>query len=208
MNSRAGFTLLDLMIGLSLFAVGLAAAMQAVVRTNGAYEASSARVLYEARVMAAVNRMLEVLAGARFEVDPVSLYGTDDVRFALPVAIDAVGVTFGPANRLWTRLDDAELDNGVDDDGDLLVDERELVLTLDVDGAARETVLLEGLRENGLFEVTDLIDNDGDGWIDEPGFALLLDGDLLHIQICGQAASLGESQAFDVPFETIVRMRN
>jgi hypothetical protein len=88
------------------------------------------------------------------------------------------GMQWNPLERLQLELRPTEQDNGVDDDGNGLVDERRVVWFTDP-GAAEErevtvchwvSELLEGEQANG-------VDDNGNGLIDEPGLCVTFEDD-------------------------------
>lgn len=216
MNRSAGFTILEFVIGMSLLSVGLLIAAESVGRAGNAYEQSTLKTRQESELGTAMGRIVEVLSGIDatiLEPDPTSPLGTSDLGYRTPTDLSVDGVTFGPLNRLRLELEELELDNGVDDDGDGLIDEQALVLILDENGADRRTVLATGLRALASGELPNGLDDDGDGLIDEPGFAVRREGDLLMIHLSGQVESggkpLGEGEVpLDVNLETRIRVRN
>lgn len=205
--SQTGLSLFELAIGTTLFAIGLLAAFGTVGRTTHAYEVSSARVTTESRLITALEAVQSVLEPAELATlvpDPTGALGTTDLLFKHVVFGSGDEVSY----RLHTRLEPGELPNGLDDDGDRLVDELELILVHDPAGSAREQLLIGGVRALGAGELADLVDNDGDGLVDEPGFAIRREGDSLRIHLSVQGSVRREEQPFDVQLEGRVRLRN
>jgi hypothetical protein len=99
-------------------------------------------------------------------------------------------VVWGDQRRLDLELGLGELDNGLDDDGDGLIDEHRLVLTLrpgQIDEARVVIVndvaeLLEGELWNGA-------DDNGNGLVDERGFCVALDEAGLCLRLTIQRAT-------------------
>jgi hypothetical protein len=75
----------------------------------------------------------------------------------------------GPQRRLRFERDAAEFADGLDNDGDGLVDEGALIFTTDV-AAGAEVALVSGVAEMAEGELANGADDDGDGLVDEPGF--------------------------------------
>jgi hypothetical protein len=93
-------------------------------------------------------------------------------------------VTFGSQSRLDIRMDDGEVDNGIDDDGDGVIDERALVLTHVVAlGTQRSATICHGIAERLEGESANAADDNGNGIIDESGFCVRRVGDLFFLYV-------------------------
>ena len=209
--ARRGLTLFETAIGSALFAIGLLAAFQTVGRTTHAYESSSSRVVAEARLIAALERVQEILdsvIGDSLPLDSGDVLGSSDLIFREMIGADSGVAQEGPLMRLFSRLEPSEVPNGLDDDGDGLVDELELVFVRDADAGFPEEILLGGLRPLAAGELPDLIDNDDDGLIDEPGFVIRREADSLRIHLSAQGSARAEDIPFDIGIEGRVRLRN
>ena len=87
-------------------------------------------------------------------------------------------------NRLELRYEDDEVDDGIDNDGDGVVDEGVLVLIQDWMGPTeQEVVLCHGVREFLEGETPNMLDDNGNGLIDERGFSVDLDGENLTFRL-------------------------
>ena len=211
MTAKAGFTILEFTIGMTILSIGLLAVAGVVGRTGSAYESSTRHVLYEAELGRAMNRIVEALSGTTSTIiqpDPTGELGTSDLRYRIPTDMTATTITWGPQNRLVLDYEPTELDNGADDDGDGLVDEMELALILDENGPGeRRRVLCGGLSELSAAEQADGDDNDGNQLADEPGFCIRRMGDVLVIHLAGQASVPGE-EPIEVALSTRLALRN
>src|SRR5262249_41383601 len=98
--------------------------------------------------------------------------------------------------------------NGVDDDGDGLVDERNLVMTRNV-GTANEVsiVLCHDVARWYPGEISNVADDNGNGVVDESGFNVQRTGDLLTIRLCIEQPTAG-GQKISATAETGVVLRN
>jgi hypothetical protein len=109
------------------------------------------------------------------------------VDFQRGQGVDADGdPVFGPLERLVLEYDEAN--DGLDDDGDGLVDEGRLVW-LENPGAAgeRRVVLCNDVREYLAGETSDGDDENGNGLIDERGFALDFAGNAVTVRLTLEA---------------------
>ena len=182
-----GFTLLELLLAISLLGIVLAAT--AIVSSTGynTYRASSAQSMAESRARRALDRAANELRTAVADSlpNPGGNFGMDTLDFRQAVGVDGAGsLVLGPLTRLAFVLDGAEAANGADDDGDGLADEGELVLTRDVGGAAeRRVVLVRPVRALLEGEATNLADDNGNGLVDERGFCVQRLGDVLTLRL-------------------------
>jgi prepilin-type N-terminal cleavage/methylation domain-containing protein len=210
-RSNAGFSLLEFAMGMTILSIGLLAVAGVVGRTGGAYESSSAHVLHESRMGRAMNRIVQLLGetdATILDPDPTSALGTSDLRYRLPLTLTGGTITWGPLNHLFLEYEPGELNNGLDDDQDGLVDEMQLALVLDEGGPTeRKSLVCDGLAELAAGEAANGLDDDGDQMVDEQGFCVRRIGDLLLIELSGQGVARGEDP-FDVELSMRITLRN
>ena len=209
-GSRAGVTLLEITLGLTLFAIVSSAAVVAGRSGVGAFENTTRTADLEARLRRAVDRVaLELVVSIQDELDPdpESDFGTSDLLFRPAVDLNGTEPVPGDFQRIALEMDSAELDDGIDNDGDGLVDEGQLVLIRD-DGGADEVrvVLANGVAEMYEGEEANGVDDNGNGVIDEAGFNLQREDDVLVVRLCLQKSSAGDITTRSL--ETSVRLRN
>jgi len=101
-----------------------------------------------------------------------------------------------------------ELDDGIDNNGDGLADERQLVLTRNIGaGSQVSTTLCSNISEFLEGEFVGGGDENGNGLVDEAGFDIERNGDVLTIRLSVEGQnSRGETMVRTV--ETAVRLRN
>lgn len=184
-NRRSGMTLIEALIATSVAAILLGAVMHSLQAATGLFESTTAELEVDRRVRRAVQELREVLENARGSTMDPALPAAPvggpvpfltDFRFQAVTGWDGDDVTLGPAQRLFLRIDPAEVDNGTDDDGDGLVDELEVVLTRDADAADPVLELLaRDVLERLPGESLDGTDENGNGLVDEPGFSITED---------------------------------
>ena len=186
-RGRAGFTLLELAAAGLLLGIILGAA--AIVTTSGSKAARQAQVQLDVnqRARRALDRMDQELTGAgsgQLVPDP-GPFGASSFTFRRAAGVDGAGaLQWSEMCSLSLLLDAGETDNGIDDDGDGSIDERELVLTRDVGGPGQnQVVLCHDVRELLAGETANGIDDNGNGLIDEPGFFAIRNGDLLELSL-------------------------
>ena len=194
-SRRAGYTLVELLIGGFFLASMLMVAGLATERTVATFRAKRA----EQETVVVGNRLLERLASelafsARAGLAPATLTGVGSERIEYRVATG--GGAFSGLRTLELVLERGELDNDLDDDGDGLVDEHEVLFTRDVGAPEQLSVSLAGgVAEYAAGEQPNGLDDDGDGRIDERGLSFVLDGDTLALEVTLLFSSSGSLRA-------------
>lgn len=228
-SARAGFSLTEAMIVLSMVSIVLLASTEVSRGASDAFDAAARRTERELEAQRALESVVVTLTGAAVglpgllvpEMPPqgaVDLsgnmngeFGASDVYFERVTAFDpATGqITAAERQQLSLRLEVGEVANGVDDDGDGLVDESELVLVVSPGAASeRQHVLVRGVAPMGQGELANALDDDGDGVIDEPGFCIQRTGDLFTVQLSLQGRLQGADAPFTVDATTRTSLRN
>jgi len=193
---RAAFTLIELLVSMAVLALVISAMGMVQIRTQQASKVTLTKTLSEMAAQRALDRIVGELTGVGRSLifpDPVSNLGTSALTYQHPTGVNAAGVVqWDTPCRLELQLEPGEMDNGIDDDGDGLVDERRLVLTKNFGTAnARAIVLCSGIPELLEGETANGLDDNGNGLIDEPGFCVQRVGDLLTIHLTVQRARGG-----------------
>jgi prepilin-type N-terminal cleavage/methylation domain-containing protein len=209
----AGFSLIELLVSIGVLGLILTAVGLVQLRSAAESKSMQARGIAEARARRALDRVAEELTGVGHSFmfpDPSGSTGTSALTYQRPTGVNNLGVvTWGIPSRLQLQLEPRELDNGVDDDSDGLVDERQLVYTRDF-GAASATmvVLCTGIPELAPGEIANnIVDDNGNGVADEAGFNVQRIGDLLTIRITVQQPFAG-NQIATVSLETSIVLHN
>lgn len=142
--------------------------------------------------------------GAPLPVAPLSAEG---IEYRKSTGVVNGTVVWTAPHRIELQLEQGELDDGLDNNGNGLVDERVVVWTRELDGVEQRTVLCHGVRELLEGEVENGLDDNGNGLIDEAGLCFEPVGERLLIRL-----SLERLDAAGRPFtrtlETQVRPRN
>jgi prepilin-type N-terminal cleavage/methylation domain-containing protein len=187
-RARSGFTLIELSISLTVLALLLSAV--AIVQMHGQKATSAIRTQSDLerranRALLVVTRELTGLGVHTLAPDPTTSLGTDTVTFQRPDSVTAAGdVIWAAPTVLALLMDEGEADNGVDDDGDGLVDERRLSITRDVGTLQQKTtVLCHGVSAWMQGELPNGLDDNGNGVVDERGFSLRRVGDLMSVRL-------------------------
>ena len=206
---RAGLSLIEVVIGSGLLGGVFALGGMVLSQGQGAYQAVVSESELEGRAELLGERLVGELRGVSAAVllpDPGAL-GADTVSYQVPVGVVGGAVQWGPLCRLELEYDVGELDDGVDNDGDGLVDECALVLTRNP-GEANEirTVLCDSVTEHLEGEVLNAQDDNGNGLDDEKGFSLQHVDDLLVIRL--SMACMGEEGPHVRTIETTLELRD
>lgn len=173
-NQRGGFTVVELAVATVLIGVLWGMFVLTTQSTSSAVHTGVAVAELDARAMRAMERVCENLKSSSADLitpQSVSPFSGTWVEYQRGLGADANGLVWGPTERL--TLEYTEANDGVDNDGDGLVDEGRLVWR-ESPGVAgeRTTVLCQDVREYLEGETFDGTDENGNGLIDERGFAL------------------------------------
>jgi hypothetical protein len=177
--TRAGGSLLEVLVIVAVLALLLAMAGMSVSTSRGAY--GQGMLAADAEVQA--RRALEWIA-AELQGASAASVGVDGM--APPPPADAItwldyreitgfagSAQMGEQRRLQLVLQAGELDDGLDNNGNGLVDECRIELLTDVLGSARAAGLIGLVRRLAEGELDNGLDDNGDGQVDEPGFGAL-----------------------------------
>jgi prepilin-type N-terminal cleavage/methylation domain-containing protein len=211
-RTRCGFSLLELVIATALLSLVLGAVGLVQMRTRDASRAGLGREQVETSCRRALDRAVDELQGVGHSLlfpDPSTNLGASSITYQHPTGVSALGVVaWDNQSSLTLQFDPAEADNGLDDDSDGLVDERQLVLTRNIGAAGTvSTVICSGIPELGDGEVPNGLDDNGNGVIDEAGFNVRKIGDLLTIRLTVQGLC-GEGQIATSALQTSVVLHN
>jgi prepilin-type N-terminal cleavage/methylation domain-containing protein len=210
-GSRAGFTLLEVLIAVSLAGVVVVAATFPLGASYEAYRNSRRSSDLESVLRRGVDRMVTELTGAGAAVlapDPADEFGTDSLAFRRAVGLANGAVLWGPLTRLHLEYAAGEIDDGVDNNGDGREDESDVVLTQNVGAPNESTVVLcRGVCELGEGEEFNLADDNGNGIEDERGFNIRRTGELLEIRLTTESVGTNGERVVR-SLETSVILRN
>jgi len=211
-RTRCGFSLLELVIATALLSLVLGAVGLVQMRTRDASRAGLGREQVETSARRALDRVVEELQGVGHSLlfpNPSTNLGASSITYQHPTGVSVLGVlTWDSQSSLALQFDPAEADNGLDDDSDGLIDERQLVLTRNVGVAGTlATVICSGIPELGDGETANGLDDNGNGVIDEAGFNVRKVGDLLTVRLTVQG-QCGEGVIATSALQTSVVLHN
>lgn len=206
---RAGFTLVEMAVATAFFLVLMTSAVVAARGGMDAFQSSQDLSDLETRARRALDRaVLELVACGATELDPnpTGDFGTSALTFRTAVGLAGTAPVWSDFTSLAFEYSASEVDDGIDNDGNGLVDEGELVLTRDVGGAEQRIVLCRSVREFLEGEVGDGDDDNGNGVTDERGFNVRRVDNVLFVRLSlEQAVPTGTLVR---TLETAVRIRN
>ena len=189
MSRRRGYSLLEAVIAVTLLGIFFGGVGLLSARTSDAYQEGSAAAELDARVgraLSEIARELEDSGRGELVPEPLAPLGAEALDFRA-VADLVGGVTWSPTRRIAWEREPGENDDGVDEDGDGLVDEGRVVW-IENPGQPdeRRRVLIGGVPELDFGETANNLDDDGDGLIDERGLAFVVEGDVLGVRLTAQ----------------------
>lgn len=189
-SGRRGFTLIETVLSVSLLVVFFGSVALVLAHSNEAYSSARETAQLQNHVERGVARLAEQLVSTSLGVlvpDPTSEFGVQDLRFRQAEGY-AAGVTWSNELEVAFEYEAGELDDGLDNNENGLVDEGVLVLTRDVGGAdERRVVLCHGVAELAAGETINGLDDNGDGLKDERGFNVHRAGDVLTVGLTVEA---------------------
>lgn len=184
---HAGFSLVELAIVVVLLAIVLGSVAMIGNASDRAYRTGSVSSHLESQVASTIEKVVDELQIAGVDTitpDPIQGVGASSIRYVQATGIVGNDVVWTPLRRLAFEYEVGEIDDGIDNNHNGLVDEGRIVLTEDVGGPnERRRVLthwvgelLEGEQENGL-------DDNGNGLVDERGFFVERVGEAIVIRL-------------------------
>lgn len=201
---RAGFSLLELSMAVSLFALVMGSALTLVLDGRDLARDSQQRASATRKAQAALDRALDELREANDTVnpDPSGGGGADNLQFQTPLAVNGSVVNWSGARQLLFEADPADPLGGGDQDSDGLIDEGRLVFVRDL-GALNErrVVLANNVPRRDPDELANNADDDGDGVIDEGGFNVRRVGNVFTLRLvvsepgAGATRQIGRAEA-------------
>jgi hypothetical protein len=173
-------TIVELLIGATILAVVLGSVGLIAMRGNGVYQQSLTGADLEAQARRMVDRILDELMVAdrsTLVLTPPPPFGASRVDYACGEGVVGGVLAVSPTRALRWRINDGEIDDGIDNDGNGLVDEGHLELLSDVAAAPTRAVALGGfVREYLEGETPNGADDNGNGLVDERGLCVTYNG--------------------------------
>lgn len=210
--ANKGFTLLELAITLGIAGLVLGSLARVLDSSKSTYGRGSAMAQVQNDARRTLDRVATELENSGFGTllpNPVGV-AVDDLVFQAATGIDGTtgALLFGNSSRLRFVYESGEMNNGLDDDSDGLVDEGNLVFTRNylLAGEVR-VVLAHGVAELLEGEIANGADDNGNGLVDEGGFCMTRTGNLLRVRLTLVRPVTGGDPAM-ATIETALRLKN
>jgi prepilin-type N-terminal cleavage/methylation domain-containing protein len=209
-RSSSGFTLIESLIAVTLLAVLFLAVAQTSSRASDAFDEGSA----EHALSTSTHRCLEHITQVIEFADGGILAGLsanlskDTVSFQTPIGWAGTEPEWSETMFIRTESETGELNDGLDNDGDELVDELQIV-QVENEGQPdeRRIVLARGVAKLFEGEIANTLDDNGNGLIDERGLSFSATESVVTVRLtCQRRDEAG--RLLTKTAETAVRLRN
>ena len=214
-RNRKGFTLIELAISVLILSITLGGLGLAMLRGMELFRTSTATATSRTRAGRALHRVVSELRSASSDTltdlttpPGAAKFWADSIDYRHAVDWVDNALVLGPDQRIALELAPGELDNGIDDNGNGLVDERVVVLLDDV-GAIDEQRLVLATRVAELLggELPNGVDDNGNGIADEAGLCFDQEGSTVTIRLTLQG--IGPSgELIERTFEDAIVLKN
>jgi type II secretory pathway pseudopilin PulG len=208
--ARAGYSLLETIFSLSVLSILVASAALAA-STSGALQARTGNA---AQLDAQAARSVRAVAQRLRAVDSDSLFpvpgdgfGLDTMTFRTLLTTPTGGLQWSPVGRFELEPEPGEGDDGIDNDGDGLIDEQRVVLLPDIETPDRRIVVARDVPELLEGEIANGVDDNGNGLIDEAGLCFSAEEGILTVRV-SVAAALDGRRVTVRTAEQSLRLRN
>ena len=186
--SRAGFTMVESAVGAALLGGVLLVIGFALDTSFSAYRLAETESRLDAAAHRALNQIVDEIAdaGAGTLGADTGVFGSTTLSFRRAALYDAEGeaMTWGTETQIAWRMEDGEVDDDADNDGDGLIDEGEVFWIYDVGEANQRTATrIRGVPQFLEGEVANLADDNGNGLVDEAGLDFEWDGSVLTVRL-------------------------
>ena len=210
-EALGGYALIELVLAGVILAVALGSLTLFMRNTATALNSGASQTELDAELRRTLRRIVEELQPSGLSVitpQPFAPEGGREIVYRRSEGQVNGRIRWGAPRRLAFALDTGELDDGLDNNGNGLVDEGTVLWTIDLDTPAEQSVVLShGVRELGRLEEANGLDDDEDGRVDEPGLAFRLEGNGLRISLTFERLS-PEGHPVSQTLETVVQPRN
>ena len=218
MKNRRGFSLVELMVTIAILTVIISAIYAVLISSTKAYRTGVAKGKMEDDARLMVERIASLLTEASLATvdgnsalggiqQPIAPAGSSEISFQPSQGTDGNGnLVLGNLQGVFWQMDAGESDNGIDDDGDGLIDEGQVffgdAITISTaDWGYNVAEFLEGETAG------DLIDNNGNGLVDERGLSFQLSGSAVIVRMTIQTTD-DNGALMQATVQTTVVIRN
>jgi hypothetical protein len=209
-NPRAAFTLLELVLATVILTVALSTLALFGGRSADALGSSTAQSELDTRLRRTLARLGDELLASGLGTlvpDAAAPAGATAQTYRRSDGVLNGAIRWTTPMRFAFAYEVGELDDGLDNNGNGLVDEGVVQWTRELGQADEQTVVLcHGVRELGPGELDNDLDDDGDGLVDERGLAFERVGNTLRVSLTLERGSGG--RMLTRTLETAVQPRN
>jgi hypothetical protein len=189
--SMRGLSLIEVVLGLVLVLAAVAAALSITSTASSVTAATTARGQLDVRVHRTLDRIARELVAARedsLDPDAEAPLGASALSFQRAVDDGAGGIAWSSMRRIESLPSPADPEDGIDNDGNGLVDDREIWLVRDFAlPGERRSLLTRHVASFLEGESSNVTDDNGNGLIDERGLSIEHRDGVLVIRITLQA---------------------
>lgn len=210
-RATAGFTLIEMAFAASIAAGLFFAVAYTTLRASKAYDVGQTRgklVAQGHQVLDRIVRQLEASILASYAPTPPAGAAVTTLTFRQASGFAGGALLQSNQHNIALQLETGELNDGVDNNGNGLIDEGQIVWTQNVGQPDQTSVVLcHGVSALLQGEVANLGDDNGNLLVDEPGLVFVLQGNVLTIRLSLEAAGT-DGQLVVKTVQTAVRIRN
>jgi prepilin-type N-terminal cleavage/methylation domain-containing protein len=210
-TNRAGFSLVEMLIVALILSAALAMLSMIGRSSERAYQNGTTAAQLEVQAAQAVERVVLELRPIALASLPPALVpgvGAATVQYVQAVGYEAGAVVQTPLRQLGLEYAEGELDDGLDNNSNGLVDEGRIVLIENLGTAdERRLVLTRWVAEQFEGELPNGVDDNGNGLEDERGFHVERVGNALLVRLTLQRRD-AEGRLMTRVARTTVELRN
>lgn len=210
-HKRSGLSMVELMIAMTTMAVVLGAVALAALQGNNAFQTGHTVSTLEAQGQRALDRIVEELreAGRTGLVpDPQPPFGSATLDYQNNLGWGGAAIVWDTPTRMAFELMAGELDDGIDNNGNGLIDEGSVVWRRDPGQPGEQRVVFcNYVREYLAGELPNGLDDNGNGLIDELGLSFSANGDTITVRLTLERLD-EEGHLITRTVETAVTLRN
>jgi hypothetical protein len=186
-KATQGITAVEVVIGMIILILLLGGVVLTTKQGSSQFQRSVANSdidMRSSRMMARITRELIGAGAGRPVAPPAPPLGNSSLDFQLPGVWQDGAVVWGPVVRYAWERDPTELDNGIDDNRNGLVDEGVIVRTSDPGQIGEQrAVVARGASEFLQGEVQNGVDDNGNGLLDERGLSFSFENGMLVVRL-------------------------
>ena len=194
-SGNQGYTILEMVISMALM-LGVMGGVVTITKTSQSTHKTTkslSSLTQDAhRALERISRELLESGPSTMPTRPTGPSGSSTLTYRTLESFTATGVIWGVLRTMELRDSPLDPDDGLDNDANGLIDEKQIVLVTDVGGAFETTeILARNVRKRLWGEISNGVDDNGNGLVDEPGLCFLMHGDTVGIHLTLEAPGPG-----------------